>query len=239
MLRILLLLIAAFVVLSTAIQMIVLYLKDFALRDLIASLLYVDSERSLPTLYSTAALLAAALLGAAIAHGRRREGAPDVRYWVGLSLIFSVLGIDEFAAVHERSIQPIREFLDIEGGPLWYAWVIPAIVLVGLFVVVFIRFLGHLPRSTRRGLWIAGFLFVGGAVGVEMLSASVAADRSRTDATYVLIVHLEEALEMLGIAVLLFTLLSYIPIGLPDARWTAWIEASHREQQPQHRAEGP
>jgi hypothetical protein len=225
---VLVLVIAVLVALSLATQLMVLSFEDFPLRRSLVALLYVDLERSLPTLFSTGAMLTATSLCSAIAYGSRRMGAPDVRYWVGLSVVFSVLAIDEFASLHERSIQPLRDLVSIEGGALWYAWVIPGIVVVGVFVVVLIPFLRRLPRSTRRGLLISGALFVGGAIGVEMLSASVASDGSRMDLMYVLIVHVEEVLEMLGIAALVFTLLAHIPAGMPDARWTARVVA--REQ---------
>ena len=213
-LRILLLVIAVLVALSTATRMIVLNLPDFPLRDSTANLLYVDFEQSLPTLFSTLMMLVGALLCAGIAHGRRRDGASDVRHWAALSLIFGLLAIDEFASLHEELTEPLQRLLDIERGPLLWAWVVPAIVAVTVFVVVFLRFLSRLPRSTRRGLWTAGVLFVSGAIGMEMFGATFSLQA--TDLTYVLSATVEETLEMLGIAVFLFTLLAYIPVGVPD-----------------------
>lgn len=223
-LRLLIFVIAVLVVLSTATRMTVLYLPDFPLRDSTANLLNVDMEQSLPTLYSTVMILVGALLCAGIAHGRRRQGTSDVRHWAALSLIFGLLAIDEFASLHEQFGPPFRRWLDIEGGPLRWAWVVPAIVAVTVFVVVFGRFLGRLPRSTRRGLWTAGVLFVSGAIGMEMLAAASSL-LDKTDILYVLSTTVEETLEMLGIAVFLYTLLAYIPVGLPDAQWTVWVAA--------------
>jgi hypothetical protein len=156
-LRILLLVIAVLVALSTATRMIALYLPDFPLRDSTANLLYVDFEQSLPTLFSTLMMLVGALLCAGIAHGRSHQGTSDVRHWAALSVIFGLLAIDEFASLHEQLTEPLRRLLDIEGGLLLWAWVVPA-VAVSVFVVFFLPFLGRLPRSTRRGLWTGGFL---------------------------------------------------------------------------------
>jgi hypothetical protein len=228
-LRILLLVIAVLVALSTATRIIVLYLPDFPLRDSTANLLYVDFEQSLPTLYSTLMMLVGALLCAGIALGRRRDGASDVRHWAALSLIFGLLAIDEFASLHEQLTEPLRRLLDIEGGPLLWAWVVPAIVAVTIFVVVFLPFLGRLPRSTRRGLLTSGFLFVSGAIGMEMFAATFVSIQT-TDITYVLSATVEETLEMLGIAVFLFTLLAYIPVGVPDVWWSARVVASAHTQ---------
>jgi hypothetical protein len=224
-LPILLLVIAVLVALSTATRMIVLYLPDFPLRDSTANLLYVDIKQSLPTLYSTVMILVGALLCAGIAHGRRRQGTSDVRHWAALSLILGLLAIHEFASLYEQLIEQFRRLLDIEGGPFLFAWVVPAIAAVTVFVVVFLPFLGRLPRSTRRGLWTAGFLFVSGAFGMEMFAARYVSPQV-TNIAYVLSATVEETLEMLGIAVFLFTLLAYIPVGVPDVWWSARVVAS-------------
>jgi hypothetical protein len=218
-LRILLLVIAVLVVLSTVSRLIVLYAPDFPARDSVADFLYVDAERSLPTLFSTALLLVCALLCATIAHARRRFGNPDVRHWAILSAVFGVMALDEFGQLHEKSMAPLRRLLHIQGGPLWFAWVIPAMLALAVFGVFSIRFLRRLPSSARRGFVVAGLLFVGGAIGVEMLGAGHAADHPVVDVTYVAFVTAEETLEMVGTAVLLWTLLAYIPVGLPGARW--------------------
>jgi hypothetical protein len=221
-LRILLLVIVVLVALSTGTQMTYLYLPDFPLQTSTASLLSVDMEQSLPTLYSTVMMLVGALLCAGIAHGRRRQGTSDVRHWAAVSLIFGLLAIDEFASLHERLIDPFQRLLDIEGGPLLLAWVVPAIVAVSVFVVIFLPFLGRLPRPTRRGLLTAGVLFVSGAIGMEMFTTTYV-PLDGTDIAYVLSATVEETLEMLGITVFLSTLLAYIPVGVPDARWTVWV----------------
>lgn len=224
-LRILLLVIAVLVALSTATRMIVLYLPDFPLRDLTANLLYVDMEQSLPALYAAVMMLVGALLCAGIAHGRRRQGTSDVRHWAALSLILGLLAIHEFASLYEQLIEQFRRLLDIEGGPFLFAWVVPAIVAVTVFVVVFLPFLGRLPRSTRRGLCMAGVLFVSGAFGMEMFAATYVSPQV-TNIAYVLSATVEETLEMLGIAVFLSTLLAYIPVGVPDVWWSARVVAS-------------
>lgn len=51
---------------------------------------------------------------------------------------------------------------------------------------------------------------------MELVGASYSADHGQLDFTYVLITTVEETLEMLGSAVLVYALLAYVPIGLPD-----------------------
>jgi hypothetical protein len=92
-------------------------------------------------------------------------------------------------------------------------------------VVFFLAFLRRLPHSTRRGLWTAGVLFVGGAIGIEMFAANFVSLQV-TNIAFVLSVTVKETLEMLGIAVFLTTLLAYIPRGVPNVWWSARVVAS-------------
>jgi hypothetical protein len=224
-LRILLLVTAVLVALSTAGQVMVYSLSDFPLRDWLANLFYVDGEQNLPSLYSSMMLIVSALLFGVIAHAHRRDGRPYVRHWAALSLVFVLLALDEFASMHEASIGPLRALLNIESGPFWFAWVIPAAAAVAVFGIAFMRFLGHLPRSTRRRLWTAGLLFVGGALGVELIGGSYSAVHENGSMAWVLIVTIEETLEMLGVVVLVYGLLTYLPVGLPDTAWRLRVAA--------------
>lgn len=225
-LRMLLVVIGLLVALSTTTRAMVHYLPDFPLRDRTANLFYVDIEQSVPTLYSSVMLLISALLFGVITYAHRRGGHPFVRHWGALSLVFSLLALDEFASLHEQTVEPLRAVLDIEGGPLWFAWVVPAAVAVALFGIAFARFLGHLPRATRRPLSAAAILFVGGAIGVELVGASYSAVHGQLDFTWVLITTVEESLEMLGIAVLVYALLAYVPVGFPDVVWRLRVTPS-------------
>jgi hypothetical protein len=92
-------------------------------------------------------------------------------------------------------------------------------VPVAVLVVAFVPFLHHLLRPTRRGLWTAGTLFVGGAIALEMVSVWYHSVHGQENMVYVLIATAEEALEMLGATLALYGLLSHIPIDLPDVAW--------------------
>ena len=224
-LHMLLMVTALQVVLSTGGQAMIHYFPDFPLRDGVANLFYVDNEQSLPTLYSSTTLLVAALLFGILAYAHGRGGRAYVRHWAALSVVFVLLALDEFGSMHERAIEPLRGLLDIQGGPLWFAWVIPGAIVTALLGIAFLRFFRHLPRNTRRLLWLAGTLFVGGAIGVEMISGSYSAVHGELNMAYVLIVTIEETLEMLGIAALVYALIAYIPVGLPNVKWGLWVTA--------------
>jgi hypothetical protein len=67
-----------------------------------------------------------------------------------------------------------------------------------------------LPKSTRREFLTAGALFVGGAVGLELLAGRYSEIHGVDNFIYSLHVTLEEGLEMLGVWVFIRALVRYI-----------------------------
>ena len=84
---------------------------------------------------------------------------------------------------------------------------------MGLFGLSFFKFWLHLPPLPRRLFLAAALLFVGGALGIEMLNGAYVSRWGETWG-YLALQHLEEFLEMWGIAILLYGLLSYICLRL-------------------------
>jgi hypothetical protein len=218
-LRVLLIIIAVLVALSTAGQVLQRNAPDVPFRDGIANLLSVYREGSIPTLYSSVMLLVAAILCATIAKARRRGSRPYARHWWVLSVTFVAMAIDEFAQLHEQAVEPVRALFDIQSGPLWFSWVIPGAALVVAFGLAFLPFMRHLPRTTRRLVWLAALLFVGGALGFEMAEGWFTSTYGPESVVRAALITIEEALEMTAVAIFVYGLLTYIAITLPDAAW--------------------
>ena len=87
-------------------------------------------------------------------------------------------------------------------GPLYYGWVIPGAAAVLLIGCTYARFLKHLPARTRRTMFWAAAVFLGGSLGVEMVSAWWADVHGEANLTYALIITAEEFGEMLGVVIL-------------------------------------
>jgi hypothetical protein len=170
---------------------------------------YVDYESNVPTWYSAFQLALAAGLLAMVAAVKTARHAPFRRHWAALSLIFFLLSIDEVAMIHEYPIDPLRRALGA-GGLLYYTWVIPGAAFVALVGLGFCRFLRHLPERTRNGFLLAGAVFVGGAIGVEMLSGLQADLYGEENFIYAMIITVEELLEMIGIVLFIHTLWEYL-----------------------------
>src|SRR6185503_12879566 len=117
---------------------------------------------------------------------------------LGLTVIFFFLGLDEGAAIHEELSDFLEQYMVAEGA-LYFLWVIPYGIASAVLALLYLRFVWQLPRITRTRFIVAGLLFLGGALGFEMLSA-IAAERSGYDSvSYSVLYSIEEMLEMFGI----------------------------------------
>ena len=170
---------------------------------------YVDDESTVPTWYSSAALGLAATLLAAVGMVKWHAGHPFRFHWLGLAAIFLLLSADEIAMLHELPIDPLRNAFHT-GGMLYYPWVVPALALVLVVGLMYLSFVAHLPPPVRNLVILAGFTFLLGATGVEMLSGAVAHRWGEQNLTYSMIITLEEFLEMIGVVLFIKALLLYI-----------------------------
>lgn len=184
-------------------------------------LLDVGEEVNLPTWYASSTLLLCALLLAAIAAIKKRDGARYVSHWRALAVIFLYLSLDEAATIHERTTLPLRALLSAWGvlyGFLFWSWVVLFGALTLIFVLAYLRFLAHLPPRTRLLFLIAGTLYAGGALGVEMVGGYYASFYGRNDPLVAIPSHLEELAEMLGVAIFIYALLCYIRSDIGEIR---------------------
>lgn len=214
--RWLLVAVATLVALSTAGQVLKHVYGHTQLKGFVPAF-YLDNESSVPTWYSSVGLLLAALLLAAIFVVRFLQGDRFRWHWGGLGVLFALLSIDEVAMFHEYPIDPLREALHAD-GLLYYTWVIPGAAFVGLIGLGFARFLLHLPARTRNGFLLAGVVFVGGAIGVEMLSGRQASRSGEENLSYALIITAEESCEMLGVVLFIHALTGYMASHGVDVR---------------------
>ncbi|HEY9711329.1 MAG TPA: hypothetical protein V6D48_24180 [Oculatellaceae cyanobacterium] len=191
------------------------FLPDYPLRDGIANVFYVDAEQNIPALYSASTLLFCSILLAIISHAKKVAGNRYFRYWGALSIIFMLFFWDELLSFHERLIDPLRSTFQAS-GIFYFTWVIPGAIFVGLVGVSFWRFLCALPAKTRLLFSVAAILYVGGTIGMELVGGYYANFYSQENMTYALISTIEEGLEMLGIAVFIYALLSYMSSYFKD-----------------------
>jgi hypothetical protein len=172
-----------------------------ALDEDLLGLFSLSYEGNLPTWYSSSLLLACAVTLATIA-----PAAPpgQGRYWSLLSAVFGYLSIDEAVGLHEQLNEVVHT-----GGPFYFGWILPAGAAVLLLGIAYLRFLRALPAETRRRFVVAGALYVGGALVMEVPLGLWTEARGDGDLGYALIDFVEESLEMTGATLFLLALLRH------------------------------
>ncbi|MCY7377675.1 MAG: hypothetical protein LH472_17085 [Pyrinomonadaceae bacterium] len=171
---------------------------------------YVELELNAPAFFSMLLLLFASLLLTVITVHKRKQKAAHLLEWTILSGGFLLMAFDEIAAIHERLIEPMRAIMGEQNlGFLYFAWVVPAIVLVTVLALFFLKFLWSLPMKTRLSFLIAATLYLGGAVGFELLEGKYSEIHGRENLIYITMTTVEETLEMVGTIVFIRALLGY------------------------------
>jgi hypothetical protein len=174
-------------------------------RQGILPLLSLSYEENVPTFYSAALLLGCSLLLTVAAAAARKARAGYVIHWAILAAGFLYISLDEVVQIHEAA----GAWLSLS-GVLHYSWVVPAGALCVALLLAYIPFLRHLPRATRLRFLVAGVIYVGGAVGMELPLGYWAEHHGEQDLGYALIDAVEESLEMLGLNVFLLALLDHL-----------------------------
>jgi hypothetical protein len=170
-------------------------------------LFHFGKEGNIPTLFSSFQLLGVSLLLWFVGVTQKSK-ALSFLPWFFLAAIFLFIAVDEVAQMHEKLIDPVRRTLGLS-GLFYFAWVVPYGIAVVVFVIAFSRFLIRLPKQTSRMFIMSGAIYVSGALGIEMLGASYFQSYGAQNVPYSMFQTCEELLEMVGIALFAYSILSY------------------------------
>lgn len=204
-------------VVASIVAMLVSHVMGRSAHDVrVAQMFYLDGERNVPTAFSTFLLLTAATLLALAADVERRRGRSTGLWWV-MAVGFVTMALDEAWSFHERLTAPVKRML---GGEveLYYAWVIPAILLLVVLTPLLLRFLASLTPPTRLRLLVAGIVYVGATVGIEFLEGWY--DERHGDRTLLsgCISTVQESLEMIGVVLFIRALLIHLGENAREVR---------------------
>lgn len=166
----------------------------------------LDDEASIPTWVSQFMLSFAAILAFVVA--RMSEGKRRLT-WYFVSLIVILASMDEVARLHELAVQSIH--VKYYGGAgttvIQNAWLIILPFVLAVTALVMFVLAKALPKRTLKILIIAGLIYLVGALGVEIISSGM----NPNSWTYTtLITALEEGLELIGTALLVFCIADYM-----------------------------
>lgn len=171
-------------------------------------LLNLNVERSIPNFFSSIILLLCSFFLFIIASAKRKSGKNHV-YWFGLAVIFLFLSIDESLMIHEGLIEKVRTLLNTSGY-LYFAWVIPYGTGLIIFLLVYTRFLFNLPHKTRLLFIIAGFVYISGAIGLELIGGRYYELYGEQSLSFIILSTIEEILEMAGVVIFIYALTSFM-----------------------------
>jgi|SRR5690606_31113469 len=186
------------------------YFLDYNNQDyvrVLSNLFDFDVEKSIPTMFSSFILFFSAILLGFFGIKDKNKG---IKYspWFGLSTIFIYLSVDEMMELHEHLVTAVKTIIPTS-GILYYAWIIPyGIGLIILFAVYY-KFLIRLPRRTLYLFILSGIIFVLGAVGIESFEGWEHELHGERTLTYCIMYTFEEILEMLGVSLFIYSILSY------------------------------
>ncbi len=199
---------ATLAVINSVLLFFYFYLDDDELFGLI-DFFDFDIEGNIPTLYSAVAVLFCSALLALVTHVNWHR--PDGKrfYWLGLTILFFLLAIDEGTAIHEEVSTLLEDYMEAT-GPLYFLWVVPYGIATLVLGLAYLKFVWELPKETRARFIMAGLIFLSGALGIEMLGAREADLHGYETVTYCALYTLEEMLEMLGIILFMYALLSHL-----------------------------
>jgi len=166
-----------------------------------------DNEQNVPTIFNVLLLLLNSYVFYAIFTHEKKIKKPNGYKWALLSIIFLFMASDELFMLHERLVDPVKNYLDTTGA-LYFAWVIPMSVVVIIVALYFFRFYLSLSREIKIGIAIGMGLYLFGALGFEMVGGWWLTNFG-DGFGYKMITTVEESLEMIGLIYLIKTLFLY------------------------------
>jgi hypothetical protein len=190
------------------------YLKYTVSTDNLAGLIPLvdmDTELSIPSIYAFILLFIAAALLILIAAHKKQAQARYAAQWYVLAAGFTFMAFDEGASIHELLMAPMGKLLGgSQPGIFYFTWIVPALAGITLLGLFFVRFMVDLPAKTRRAFLLGAALYLGGAVGFEMLGGELASAAGMKNFGFSILATIEELLELSGTIVFLSALLAYI-----------------------------
>jgi len=183
----------------------------------IVNMFDLDSEKNIPTWYASTSLFFCSILLIVIGFVKKQINDQFYYQWILLSVIFLFLSLDENVQLHEQSITPLRSLFN-SSGIFYFAWVIPALFILVLLFLYFLRFLKSLPAKTRLLFIVAGTIFIIGSIGGEFIGGYYQSLFQGKNLPYAIMTNIEELLEMLGVLTFIYALFDYMRQYLTNLR---------------------
>lgn len=181
----------------------------------------LNAEGNVAAWFSSLLLTGSAGLAFVVAVVQRLRQVGMAGRWFALSAFFLAMAADETAQLHDMATGPLRNGLGLDFGALYFAWLIPALLIVAAAGWYFAPLVRALSANVRAQLVLAVVVYLAGAVGCEMIGGSVV-EEGRKSLVYLSVMTVEETLEILGGLLFLTALLHQVrELGVHLVlRWT-------------------
>ncbi len=177
----------------------------------IETFLHFNGEANFVAWLSSLILLISSILLFLIAFSKKQSKDLFSKHWKWLAIIFLIMAIDETAQIHESFSRIFSVFLP-DGYWLFdakFAFFLIGVPLTLVLGFIFLKFLLHLPKKTKRLFIIAGAIFLGGALGLEFFSNYL--HHIHTHYFWFRITQsMEEIFELSGIVIFNYAILGYL-----------------------------
>ncbi len=167
----------------------------------------VIQEGNIPSWFSGVILfVASALLG--VIGAQKYVQRDRFRWqWLALAGLFLLFSLDEIAYLHEG----VSNFMKQQSNEIMQlGYIVPAVIFVGIVGLWYLPFIRGLPPQTRRQIILAAFLFVFGALKLEIVENVLLRTHDLQSALVLTVNHFQDLLEMLGVSLFIYALLAYI-----------------------------
>ncbi|MDJ1505969.1 hypothetical protein [Xanthocytophaga agilis] len=168
----------------------------------------LDGERNIPSFFSMLLLMTTAVILYMISSIKRKFQLTFRNHWLGLSLIFLFLSMDELISLHEILIDVVRYIAGSSTGIFFLGWVIPMGFIVICIGFTYLKFLIRLPLRTRLFFIVSACVYLSGTIGMETVGSYYYQVHAEGIGMQ-LCMTIEESLEMIGIILFIYTLLEY------------------------------
>lgn len=167
----------------------------------------LDDESSVPTWFSQFLLLAVGIAAVVAAWLQTKKVLKWV--WGGLAFIGVAMSVDEVSTLHEHSLQQLHVYVFDEAAPTITenAWLIALPFLLFFTFAAGFALYKFFPRRTSLLFILGGGMFLTGAVLVDAVSTDMF---SQPFLLQGIAVAIEESLELVGSAVILYGAVDYI-----------------------------
>ena len=170
-------------------------------------------EPSIPAFYSSIVMLLAAAAAGFLAIYDTADQSRRRISWIFLSFILSLLAIDETVMFHEMGTAAMNKLG--MGTSLYFSWVIPGSIFALIAGSMCTRLLLDLPRRTQLLFVTSAFIFLAGAIGMELIAGLIFSSSANeleavSSTAHIISQAIEEMMEMAGMALFLCSLLDFI-----------------------------